>query len=151
MKTTIYSCVVAGVAVAAAAAGWAQPASSSVDPNAMAHLQKLGNRGIRVHDPSTIVKCKDEYWIFCTGRGTPSYRSKDLVTWERGPQTFTKSPEWVAQAVPGNRGGLGVPNAEFRVGRPQVPALLLRLNLRQEYLGDRTGHERDAGPVRPRL
>jgi arabinan endo-1,5-alpha-L-arabinosidase len=96
----------AGVAVAAAAVAWTQPASFSVDPNAMAHLQKLGNRGIRVHDPSTIVKCKEEYWIFCTGRGTPSYRSKDLTTWERGPTTFATSPEWVTQAVPGNRSGL---------------------------------------------
>jgi arabinan endo-1,5-alpha-L-arabinosidase len=116
-KTTICSRVVSvlSILVAAAAAGWAQPANSPrpnrppeppADPNAVAYLLKLGNRGIRVHDPSTIVRCKDQYWIFCTGRGTPSFHSKDLVAWERGPQTFTKSPQWVAQAVPGNRSGL---------------------------------------------
>ncbi len=106
--------LVMGILVAAAA-GWAQPAGPGrpgrppeppADPNAVAHLLKLGNRGIRVHDPSTIAKCNDQYWIFCTGRGTPSFHSKDLATWERGPQTFSKSPEWVAQAVPGNRSGL---------------------------------------------
>jgi len=31
---------------------------------------ELGKRGVTVHDPSTIVKCKDEYWLFYTGRGT---------------------------------------------------------------------------------
>ena len=118
MKTAIRCCVALGVILSATSVAFgvpAQPTGSSrpdrppeppADPNAVAHVLKLGSRGIRVHDPSTIVKCKDEYWIFCTGRGTPSFRSKDLVTWERGPQTFTKSPEWVAQAVPGNRGGL---------------------------------------------
>jgi arabinan endo-1,5-alpha-L-arabinosidase len=116
-KTTIHACVVLvlSVIVSAAGAGWAQPAGPRGqdrplepprDPNAVAHLQKLGNREIRLHDPSTIAKCKDRYWIFCTGRGTPSFHSKDLITWERGPQTFTKSPEWAAQAVPGNRSGL---------------------------------------------
>jgi len=118
MKNAICPWIVSGVTIMATAVGWsgsqtqnaafgvpAQPAMPP-DPNAIAHLLQCGSRGIRVHDPSTIVRCKDEYWIFCTGRGTPSYRSKDLETWERGPQTFTKSPEWVAQAVPGNRGGL---------------------------------------------
>lgn len=114
-RICLHTAVMLSAIVSAAAVGWAQPTGPSrpnrppeppPDPNAVAHLLKLGSRGIRVHDPSTIVKCKDQYWIFCTGRGTPSYRSKDLVAWERGPQTFAKSPEWVAQAVPGNRGGL---------------------------------------------
>ncbi len=76
------------------------------DPNAAAYLKQMGDRGVGVHDPSTIVRCKDEYWMFYTGRGTPSYRSKDLVTWERGPVTFVQSPPWVRKAVPANRGGL---------------------------------------------
>ncbi|HHY85937.1 MAG TPA: arabinan endo-1,5-alpha-L-arabinosidase [Verrucomicrobia bacterium] len=64
----------------------------------------MGSRGMRVHDPSTIVKCKDEYWIFHTGRGVSTYRSKDLVQWTRGPRIFTNAPAWVAEAVPENRG-----------------------------------------------
>lgn len=80
-----------------------------VDPNALAHLKKLGNRNIGLHDPSTIVKCKDEYWIFYTGGGVPSYHSKDLITWQRGPQAITTSPDWLSQVVPprGDRGGRG--------------------------------------------
>jgi arabinan endo-1,5-alpha-L-arabinosidase len=65
-------------------------------------LAELGSREVRAHDPSTIVKCKDEYWVFYTGRGVPSYHSKDLVNWEPGPGVFTNAPDWVAQAVPSN-------------------------------------------------
>lgn len=83
-----------------------------VDPNAVALLKRLGNRDIGLHDPSTIVKCKDEYWIFYTGRGVPSYRSKDLITWQRGPQVITTAPDWLSRVVPpradrGGRGGAG--------------------------------------------
>ena len=63
----------------------------------------FGSRQVRVHDPSTILRCQDDYWIFCTGRGIPSYHSKDLVKWEAGPAVFTNAPDWVAQAVPANR------------------------------------------------
>jgi len=61
-----------------------------------------GSRDIRVHDPSAIIKCDDEYWIFCTGRGIPSFHSRDMVKWEHGPSVFTNAPTWVAQTVPLN-------------------------------------------------
>jgi arabinan endo-1,5-alpha-L-arabinosidase len=61
-------------------------------------------RDAYVHDPSTVVKCKDAFWVFYTGRGVPSYHSKDLVKWVRGPSVFSNAPSWVAQAVPANRG-----------------------------------------------
>jgi arabinan endo-1,5-alpha-L-arabinosidase len=67
-------------------------------------LVESGSRKIRIHDPSTIVKCKNEYWIFYTGRGIPSYHSKDLVTWESGPRVFTNAPAWTEQAVPAHYG-----------------------------------------------
>lgn len=75
-----------------------------VSPEDKAFLEKRGTRGIGVHDPSTIVKCKDTYWIFQTGIGTPSYWSKDLKTWERGPQVFSEKPSWQAETVPKNDG-----------------------------------------------
>jgi arabinan endo-1,5-alpha-L-arabinosidase len=100
---------------AALAAAWgvdwaeAQQAPTSrpaADPAAAARLVQLGSRGVRCHDPSNIVKDKDEYTIYYTGRGMPSYRSKDLVRWEPGPRVFDAPPPWVAQAAPGNRGGM---------------------------------------------
>ena len=64
-----------------------------------------GDRNLPVHDPSTIVKCKDDYWVFYTGNGAPSAHSKDLVNWVRGPRggVITRQ-DWVAAAVPGNQG-----------------------------------------------
>jgi arabinan endo-1,5-alpha-L-arabinosidase len=66
-------------------------------------LVRLGRRELRVHDPSSIVRCNEEYWIFHTGRGVSSARSTDLVHWEPGPPVFTEAPAWVAEAVPENR------------------------------------------------
>jgi arabinan endo-1,5-alpha-L-arabinosidase len=66
-------------------------------------LEQSASRGITTRDPSSIVKCKDQYWVFYTGRGVPSYHSKDLVKWERGPAVFKTAPEWIAALVPENR------------------------------------------------
>ena len=66
----------------------------------------FGSRGVRLHDPSTIVKCKDEYWIFSTGPGVRSWRSKDLLDWQSGPRVFERGPEWVLREVPQNRNGI---------------------------------------------
>jgi arabinan endo-1,5-alpha-L-arabinosidase len=84
----------------AAAAGLTVSAADE----AIADLQPAATRFVRAHDPSTIVKCKDEYWVFCTGRGLPSYHSKDLRTWEAGPRTISNAPPWAAEAVPQNSG-----------------------------------------------
>jgi arabinan endo-1,5-alpha-L-arabinosidase len=84
------------------------PAAATADASRAAEmaarLAQHGNRKIRVHDPSTIVQCKDEYWLFYTGRGISSFHSKDLVQWQAGPRVFTNAPAWTAEAVPGNRG-----------------------------------------------
>ena len=66
-------------------------------------LEQTASRGIVTRDPSTIVKCKGEFWVFYTGRGIPSFHSKDLVKWEPGPAVFQTAPEWIATTVPENR------------------------------------------------
>jgi arabinan endo-1,5-alpha-L-arabinosidase len=71
---------------------------------AAADWQAAATRSVRAHDLSTIVKCKDEYWVFCTGRGLPSYHSKDLRVWESGPRALSNAPPWAAEAVPQNSG-----------------------------------------------
>lgn len=65
---------------------------------------------LRVHDPSTIVKCNDEYWLFATGPGIKSRRSKDLVHWEPGPRVLTNLPAWVTRIVPDHRGYFWAPD-----------------------------------------
>ena len=44
-----------------------------------------------IHDPSSIVKCKDTYWVFGTGDGIYCRYSKDLITWSEGPTPFSVS------------------------------------------------------------
>jgi arabinan endo-1,5-alpha-L-arabinosidase len=63
-----------------------------------------------VHDPSTIVKWKDEYWFFATGNGIRSRHSKDFVKWTAGPPVFPTLPAWTSQIVPGNRGYFWAPD-----------------------------------------
>jgi arabinan endo-1,5-alpha-L-arabinosidase len=83
-----------------------RPATLPVDPLVAARLIRAGSRETRLHDPSAIVQCKDEYWLFSTGPGVPSYRSKDLETWERGPRVFPEAgPAWVRATIPNNRNG----------------------------------------------
>lgn len=96
------------LALALATAALAQtpsspPALTDRDPADAAKLRAAGAIDLRVHDPSTLVRCGDEFWFFYTGRGVPSFRSKDLKTWTAGPRVFEQSPAWVAEAVPENR------------------------------------------------
>lgn len=90
---TLALCLAVGAALNARAAD-----------EAVVDLEPTATRSVRAHDPSTIVKCKDEYWFFCTGRGLPSYHSKDLRAWEPGPRTIDHAPAWVGEAVPQNVG-----------------------------------------------
>ncbi|MEW4561347.1 arabinan endo-1,5-alpha-L-arabinosidase [Bremerella sp. JC770] len=74
-------------------------------------------RDVRVHDPSTIVRCEGEYWFFATGHGIASWRSKDLQDWQRGPRVMPKMPSWVQQVVPQQRGHYWAPDVIFRDGK----------------------------------
>ncbi|WP_258104254.1 family 43 glycosylhydrolase [Marinoscillum sp. MHG1-6] len=55
------------------------------------------NWPVGIHDPSSIIKCKDKYWIFGTGDGITSKYSSDLVTWTDGPSPFAPGeyPAWI--------------------------------------------------------
>jgi arabinan endo-1,5-alpha-L-arabinosidase len=108
--------MVLGVCLAVALAGCglkqsATPAAASEQESAAeARMKRPRERGMLVHDPSTIVKCKDEYWLFATGRGIASRRSKDLRKWQVGPRVLPSPPAWTAEAVPGNRGCFWAPD-----------------------------------------
>jgi len=80
-------------------------------------LERNGKREARVHDPSTIVKCGQEYWFFATGPGVSSWRSKDLVRWERGPRVFPTPPQWITNIVSDHRGCFWAPDVIHHHGR----------------------------------
>ncbi len=69
-----------------------------------------------IHDPSTIIKCKDKYWVFGTGDGIYSIYSTNLITWQEGPTPFTKTkfPTWINNYVKGGTDLIG--NAVFHGG-----------------------------------
>ncbi len=50
-----------------------------------------------MHDPSSIVKEGDRYWVFGTGDGIYSMYSDDLMTWQSGATPFTNGdyPAWI--------------------------------------------------------
>jgi arabinan endo-1,5-alpha-L-arabinosidase len=73
-------------------------------------LLLLGRRDVSVHDPSTVVKCKDSYWVFATGRGIVSDHSTDLIHWTPGPPVFTNTPSWTTNAIPGSHGRFWAPD-----------------------------------------
>jgi arabinan endo-1,5-alpha-L-arabinosidase len=58
-----------------------------------------------VHDPA-IIKEKDTYYVFCTGRRPggggiiPIRASKDLRNWKLGGAVFERLPEWCNKEVP---------------------------------------------------
>ena len=63
-----------------------------------------------IHDPSSIVKCGERYWVFGTGRGIISRSSTNLVEWHAGPPVFTNPPTWADAWVPGHRGRFWAPD-----------------------------------------
>jgi arabinan endo-1,5-alpha-L-arabinosidase len=62
----------------------------------------------RVHDPA-IIKEKDTYYVFCTGRRPggggiiPIRTSKDLRKWTIAGTVFEKLPDWCTKEIPAAR------------------------------------------------
>ncbi len=114
--TTCLSRMILGVCFAVTLSGYSveQGAARASEPErkskADTRIERRRERGMVVHDPSTIVKCKDEYWLFATGSRIASRRSKDLVEWQAGPRVFASPPAWTTKAVPGNRGYFWAPD-----------------------------------------
>lgn len=65
---------------------------------------------LAAHDPSTIVRCQDRYYVFSTGRGILSKSSRDLIFWESGPPVFATPPSWTSAAVPDFDGTFWAPD-----------------------------------------
>jgi len=63
-----------------------------------------------IHDPSTIVKDSNQFYIFGTGPGIRSKSSPDLIRWTNGVSVFSAPPAWTTQAVPGFGGYIWAPD-----------------------------------------
>lgn len=72
-----------------------------------------------VHDPSSIIKCGETYWIFSTGNGIYTIYSKDLIKWTAGTTPFTPGtyPSWVKSYVPDFGGHFWAPECFYMNGK----------------------------------
>jgi len=63
-----------------------------------------------IHDPSTIIKEGNSYYVFGTGRGIPAKSSPDLIHWKIIQPVFDEAPGSVTHDVPGFHGALWAPD-----------------------------------------
>jgi arabinan endo-1,5-alpha-L-arabinosidase len=72
---------------------------------------------LQIHDPSTIIKCGDSYWVFGTGTGISSRVSKDLMNWTEGPRVFAQAPAWTTEVNPRRSGKFWAPDLVYSHGQ----------------------------------
>jgi arabinan endo-1,5-alpha-L-arabinosidase len=72
------------------------------------------------HDPSTLVKDGNRYWMFTTGDGIYAASSPDLHQWTAARRPIFPIgtwPAWINQAVPGFAGHFWAPDCIYMNGR----------------------------------
>lgn len=67
---------------------------------------------LRAHDPSSIVKEGDRYYLFSTGWGVRTKFSDDLTDWSEGSPVFARDavPDWTREVAPGFEGHFWAPD-----------------------------------------
>lgn len=65
-----------------------------------------------VHDP-VVIKQKDTYYLYCTGKGISVLSSKDLKNWQPEPSIFKEKPHWVDVVVPNFDNHIWAPDISF--------------------------------------
>lgn len=63
-----------------------------------------------IHDPSTIVKDGDRFYVFGTRPGISVRSSADLVQWTNEPPVFSHPPAWTKDVAPGFDGYFWAPD-----------------------------------------
>jgi arabinan endo-1,5-alpha-L-arabinosidase len=59
---------------------------------------------IGIHDPSTVIQCDGNYYVFGTGRGASFLVSSNGFDWQRGGRAFDRIPDSVKSFVLKNDG-----------------------------------------------
>ncbi|MGM8362912.1 arabinan endo-1,5-alpha-L-arabinosidase [Flavobacterium sp. ARAG 55.4] len=67
---------------------------------------------ISVHDP-VIIKQKDTYYLYCTGRGISVFSSKDLKNWKKEPAIFKEKPVWADSVAADFKNHIWAPDISF--------------------------------------
>ncbi|MFO1486944.1 MAG: arabinan endo-1,5-alpha-L-arabinosidase [Verrucomicrobiota bacterium] len=88
--------------------------ATAADPR----VESLAVRGQTfIHDPSSIIKDGDRYFVFGTRRGIAVRSSPDLLTWTNEPSVFFRLPEWTTHVAPGFDGFFWAPDVIRLNGR----------------------------------
>lgn len=69
-------------------------------------------QGISVHDP-VLIKEKDTYYLFCTGKGIKCLSSVDLKNWKAEPAVFPEKPIWTDKVVPNFENHIWAPDISY--------------------------------------
>ncbi|WP_281336674.1 arabinan endo-1,5-alpha-L-arabinosidase [Flavobacterium eburneipallidum] len=67
---------------------------------------------ISVHDP-VMIKQKDTYYLYCTGRGISVFSSKDLKNWTKEPAIFPEKPVWADAVAADFKNHIWAPDISF--------------------------------------
>jgi arabinan endo-1,5-alpha-L-arabinosidase len=79
--------------------------------DASAHFEPIALQGdTYIHDPSTIIKDGDHYYVFGTGKGIEVKSSPDLIHWAELAPVFPQPPAWTKTAVPEFHGKFWAPD-----------------------------------------
>jgi hypothetical protein len=73
---------------------------------------------LNIHDPSTMIKHGNRYYLFATGQNISSKSSTNKLNWSNGASVFSNStrPGWTTNAVPGFTGNFWAPDIIYRNG-----------------------------------
>ncbi len=70
---------------------------------------------VRIHDP-VMIRERDTYYLFGTGRGIMVYSSKDMRAWKPEPPVFDTIPAWTTKVVPNFQGRYWAPDISLHGG-----------------------------------
>lgn len=70
---------------------------------------------VRIHDP-VMIRERDTYYLFGTGRGISVYSSKDMRAWKKEPPVLEDIPAWATRVVPNFQGRYWAPDISLHDG-----------------------------------
>lgn len=76
-------------------------------------ISMVSAQDITVHDP-VMIKQKDTYYLYCTGKGISVFSSKDLKNWNPEPQIFLEKPIWADAVAADFKNHIWAPDISFQ-------------------------------------
>src|SRR3954453_23566279 len=96
LTAVLVAATIAGIAGSGqgAAGGRGNRGGAPASPQDLVLRRANGITNATGHDPSTIIKGKDEYYPVYTGNNVPSWHSTDLINWTAGGNALAATPAW---------------------------------------------------------